>query len=236
MQQFVATAQDQFGAAITPPPTFTWAVSCGGTISVSGLFGAGSTPAGPCSVTASSGTVTGEATVTVASQTTLTLSPVADAYVRDGSSASTNFGTATTLVVKNTATVGNNRHSFLKFDATTVTGSVTAATLRIFGSHSTSGTTLDSAFAVPTNTWTENGITWNNQPALGAKQGASVSVTTTAQYYDFDVTAFVQSQKEAGVNLVSLAVTMDAQENNSPDTFNSREATSDPPQLVVTTH
>jgi hypothetical protein len=63
-----------------------------------------------------------------------------------------------------------------------------------------------------------------------------VGVTTTAQYYDFDVTAFVQAQKGAGVNLVSLAVTMDAQETNSPDTFNSREATSNRPQLVVTTH
>jgi hypothetical protein len=234
-QQFVATAMDQFGGPITPSPTFSWSVSCGGNISSSGLFTAGNTPAGPCTVTATTGTVSGTATVTVTVSSVTSLGPIADAYVRDGTSANTNFGTATTLLVKNTSTLGNNRRTFLRFDITSVPGGVSKATLRLFGNHTT-GTTLDSAFAVANSTWTETGITWNNQPATGAKQGASVSITTTAMYYEFDVTAFVQSQRAAGVNLVSLAVTMDAQTNNSPDTFNSREAGSDPPQLVVTSN
>jgi hypothetical protein len=234
-QQFTATAMDQFGGAITPAPTFTWSVSCGGTISSTGLFTAGGVPAGPCTVTAASGGVTGTAAVTVASTSVTTLGPVADAYVRDGTSANTNFGTATTLLVKSASTAGTNRHSFLRFDTTPAAGSVQKATLRLFGNHST-GTTLDSAWAVSSNTWTETGITWNNQPALGAKQGGSVSITTTAMYYEFDVTAFVQSQRSAGVNLVSLAVTMDAPTTNAPDTFNSREAASNPPQLMVTSN
>jgi photosystem II stability/assembly factor-like uncharacterized protein len=167
---------------------------------------------------------------------TVTLQPVADAYVRDGGSAGTNFGTATVLLVKNTPTTGYNRRSFLKFDITAAGGTVSNAKLRLFGSHATAGTTFDSSFAVSNNTWTETGIIWNNQPALGAKQGASVGITTTAQYYEFDVTAFVQSQKAAGINLVSLAITMDSKTDNGPDSFNSREATTNPPQLVVTSN
>jgi hypothetical protein len=233
-QQFTATALDQFGDPIAPSPTFAWSVSCGGTIDTTGLFTAGSAQAGPCNVTATSGSVAGTASVIVVGSTTLTLAPVADAYVRDGASAGINFGTATALLVKNTATVGNNRRSFLMFDITSVGGSIASARLRLFGNHATSGTIFDSAFAVASNTWTENGITWNNQPSLGAKQGASVGITTTAQYYEFDVTSFVASQKSSGFNLVSLAVTMDAQTTNSPDTFSSREAITNAPQLFVT--
>jgi hypothetical protein len=228
---------DQFGKPVVPAPTFSWAVSCGGTISNAGLFTAGSAAAGPCNVTATATSAgqTGTATVTVASHATFTLNPIADSYVRDGSSASSNFGTATTLLVKDTSSAGNNRRSFLKFDISSVGATIANAKLRLFGNHAT-GTTTDSAFAVANTTWTETGITWNNQPALGAKQGASVTIRTTAQYYEFDVSTFVVAQQKAGVHLVSLAVAMDAQTNNSPDTFDSREATSDPPQLVVSTN
>jgi hypothetical protein len=66
-KQFTATAVDQFGTAISSQPTFTWSVSGGGTISSTGLFTAGSTAGGPFKVTASSGSVTGTASVTVSS-------------------------------------------------------------------------------------------------------------------------------------------------------------------------
>jgi hypothetical protein len=89
---------------------------------------------------------------------------------------------------------------------------------------------------VSTNTWTETGITWNNQPARGAKQDASVTVTTTAQYYEWDVSTFVKAQKAAGINTVSLALTGDDSNDSGPDIFNAREATSNRPQLVVTSH
>jgi hypothetical protein len=88
-------------------------------------------------------------------------------------------------------------------------------------------------FAVSSNSWTETGITWNNRPALGAKQGASVTITPTARYYEWDVTAFVKAQRAAGATAVSLAVKMDQAVNDGPDTFNSRQASANRPQLVV---
>ena len=67
-QQFSATANDQFGIALTTQPTFTWASTVtSGTISSGGLFTAPATSASG-TVTASSGAVTGNASVTVTSQ------------------------------------------------------------------------------------------------------------------------------------------------------------------------
>ena len=67
-QQFSATGLDQFGNPVSPQPTFTWSVGGGGTItSPGGLFTAGSTAGGPFTVTASSGSVSGTASVTVTS-------------------------------------------------------------------------------------------------------------------------------------------------------------------------
>ena len=70
---------------MSPQPTFTWSVSGGGTISTSGLFTAGSTAGGPFTVTATSGSVSGTASVTVTAPpvlTTITVSP-ASASVTD---------------------------------------------------------------------------------------------------------------------------------------------------------
>src|SRR5207249_10561614 len=62
---FTAIALDQFAMALSSQPVFTWSVSGGGSISSAGLFTAGSTPGGPFTVTASSGGINGNATVTV---------------------------------------------------------------------------------------------------------------------------------------------------------------------------
>jgi hypothetical protein len=64
-QQFSATAYDQYGSPISPQPTFSWSVSGGGVISSTGIFTAGSSSGGPFTVTASSGSVNGTASVTV---------------------------------------------------------------------------------------------------------------------------------------------------------------------------
>ena len=85
-QQFSATAKDQFGQPMNPQPTFSWAVSDGGSIGASGLFSAGSSAGGPFTVTASSGGVTGTASVTVTAPpvlTTITVAP-ASASVQAG--------------------------------------------------------------------------------------------------------------------------------------------------------
>src|SRR6185436_10882201 len=145
-------------------PVF-WTVSGGGTMQ-GGLFTAGPNPGGPFVVTASKDGVSGHAAVRVAVSTTKTLAPTADAYVRDGTSASTNFGTSTALNVKHSAQAGNKRIAFLKFSLATIAPDVTQATLRVYGSRATvleqNTTGVRGGLS---NDWTETGITWDNKPA-----------------------------------------------------------------------
>jgi hypothetical protein len=154
--------------------------------------------------------------------------------VRDGSSANSNFGTVTPLQVKSQPGAGNTRIAYLRFPLPTSVGAnVTAAKLRLFGSRPGSSTVTDSAFAINSNQWTETSITFNARPPLGAVQGPGQAIST-ARYYEWDVTPFVHDMRLSGTTEVSLAVAMDASNTLGPDTFNAREASSNRPELVVT--
>ncbi|HKO96282.1 MAG TPA: SBBP repeat-containing protein [Pyrinomonadaceae bacterium] len=165
------------------------------------------------------------------------LSPTADAYVRDGSTAATNFGTATTLQTQSSATAGNNRQSYLKFDTTTITG-INKATVRLYGSLSdATGTNVPAGiYSVATTTWVESGsasITWNNKPPTGASPLSTTVITDNLpRWYEFDVTAYLQAEKLAGRHVVSLAVKNTANSSQFAS-FNSKEATSNQPQLIL---
>ena len=65
-QQFLATARDQFAAALATQPAFAWSVTGGGTIDANGLFTAETSLGGPYTVAAQNGVVSGTATVSVA--------------------------------------------------------------------------------------------------------------------------------------------------------------------------
>ena len=68
-QQFIATAYDQFGNALSAQPTFTWAKTSGvGSINASGLYTAPATT-GSAGITATSGLIVGSATITVTDPT-----------------------------------------------------------------------------------------------------------------------------------------------------------------------
>jgi hypothetical protein len=75
VQSFSAILFDQFDNPMVPQPTFSWSVSGGGNISSSGIFTAGETEGGPFTVTATAGSVSGTAQVTVFNQAP-TLDPI----------------------------------------------------------------------------------------------------------------------------------------------------------------
>ena len=163
--------------------------------------------------------------------TGITLSPTADAYVRDGSSAATNFGTATSLNVK-LNTSGFNRDSYLKFDLSSAS-SITSAKLQFFATSSEGTAITVAAFPVSNTTWTETGITWNNKPALGATQiGSAVVNGTPLVMYQIDVTSYAKSEKMAGRNVITLGLHGPAS-TSTLCTLNSREAASNGPSLVI---
>jgi hypothetical protein len=160
----------------------------------------------------------------------VTLTPIADTYVRDGDTAGQSFGTATVLAVKTNPQVGLNRHIFLKFDLSGLT-TVSNAKLRLFGNFTaSSGTSPVTLHAEDNDSWTES-MTWNNQPAVGAAV-VTIPVGRAAQYWEWDLTAFVQNQIVTGQRTMSLELQNDAT-TSDPVNFNSREAASNRPQLLV---
>jgi hypothetical protein len=172
---------------------------------------------------------------------TSTLYPIADAYVQDGTTANTNFGTANPLLLQTNskAGIGLNRDVYFTFDLSGVSRSISSVKLSVYAAVSAAGSVATAAYSVANTAWIENGtgsITWNNKPARSATAltGATATVTTTAfTKYDIDVTNYVKSEKAAGRNVVSLAL-----HNGSSTTLyisvNSRESATNKPQLFIT--
>ena len=157
--------------------------------------------------------------------------PVADAYVRGGTYASQNFGTAFVLEEKNSNLDSYDRRTFLRFELSSITGtSISQATLKLYVTSLVDGTAPIAVFAVPSDSWTETGITWNNQPAFGS-QLVSTSLPTTG-WTSFNVTSFVNSQL-AGDKKVSLML-WDSTQAMKLVRSNSRENSVNRPVLEVT--
>ncbi len=168
------------------------------------------------------------------SGTSNALVPVADAHIRNGSYAGTNYGSDTNLVVKGSAKSGYNRSAYLKFSLANV-NNVNAAKLRVYGRNTENSSLINiSAFGVTNDTWTEKGITWNNAPAALTTSLSSVAVSDQLNYYEFDVSDFVKTEF-SGDKTVSLLL-KDAANQNINLAFNSKENSKYPPQLLITSN
>jgi ELWxxDGT repeat protein len=155
------------------------------------------------------------------------ITPAADAHVRDGSHANTNYGGSSTLEARRNLTSGHTRWTYLRFPITALS-TVGGARLRLLGrlTETTGSPVQAQVMAVANTSWSENGLTWNNKPALQPVPLATTALdhTSTAErWYEWDVTAYVQAEKAAGRTSVSFAVVEAA---NAPlASFRSRSAT-----------
>lgn len=165
---------------------------------------------------------------TVSASTATELSPIADSYV-DSGAASTNYGTVTSMVTKESA--ANDRSAYLKFDLSGLTGSVSSATLRLYVK-SLTAVADRTAYNVSTDTWSENGLTYSNRPAFGNPAG-SVRVFSQG-WVEFDVTSYVMSEY-AGDKNVSLYIKDPISDNDVGIDFYSKENSSNQPVLSVIT-
>jgi subtilisin family serine protease len=162
------------------------------------------------------------------------LAPVADSYVRDGH-ATTNFGTAATMETKLSSAAGTQRLAYLRFDLGAT--AATTAKLRLFGTLSATSTAKLKAqvFASGDTTWSETGITWNNRPATtgSALDEVTLANSTTGQWYEWDVSAFVRAQQANGRTSVTLVI-KHSTVSTTYAKWNSRENAANQPQLLVT--
>jgi N-acetylneuraminic acid mutarotase len=160
------------------------------------------------------------------------ISPLADAFVRDGSFAAINYGQDTTLLIKATPVSSYTRNAYIKFSLKDTNYTVTSAKLRIYGFNK-DNTTLISVFCygVDDDSWTENGITFNNAPAGTATALSTAGIDNQAKYIEFDVTNYVITQL-AGDKIVSF-VLRDPANKNINLIFNSRDNIRNKPQLII---
>lgn len=156
----------------------------------------------------------------------------ADAHVRSGTYADTNYGSTTGLEVRDPVGVGNyNRKTFLRFDLSSISTPVTGAKLRLVPN----GTLTDSYTLreIADDSWSEGGITWNTSPAEGTSLGQKTGNGSAP--LEWDVTAWVENER-TGDGSLSLAVVSET-DNSIYSRFHSREAGAEEnrPVLVYTT-
>ncbi|MBO9154990.1 Ig-like domain-containing protein [Chitinophaga sp. GCM10012297] len=198
----------KIGEATAAPYSFSWQ----------------NAPAGIHTLTAKAIDLNGDtATSTSTGIVTGGLFPAADAYVRDGGSANTNFGTAHTLVVKKDGNSGYSRVSYLKFDLNGY-NNPGIATLRLYitGAGTAASGTQWQVWKNDNDTWTETGITWNNKPVnstqLASQQGRR------SGYVEWDISSQV-AQESAGDKVLSIAIVSSVSGQTNDATFASKEAT-----------
>lgn len=157
----------------------------------------------------------------------------ADAYVRDlrGNS---NYGTGTELAVQSGATGVNNR-GYLKFDISSI-GNFTSVTLKLQGRLSEAVTNgLSVGIYNAADTWEENTLTWNNRPRESST-GLIGSVRvrdTTRRTYELDLTAYIQAQKAAGRQFVTLVLKNMTNTVGAQTVFAAREVTGSGARLSI---
>jgi hypothetical protein len=163
---------------------------------------------------------------------TVTVQPKADAYVRAGSSAGSNFGTTMQLITRLASSANNTYETYLTFDVGQVC-TVSNVKVRLYGKLSSNGNLTVSAYGVSNTAWTETGINWNNKPASGSLLTTTTVNSTANTWYEWDITSYVRSELSAGRRTISIALKGVAATSNDA-TFNSREATGNKPELMIT--
>jgi hypothetical protein len=163
----------------------------------------------------------------------ITLSATHDAYGRAGSYSGTAYGSSdpNDLVVKDSHLDNYTREAFLQFDISSIS-SVATAMLRVYGGNTQDSSTVTvRAYSSSDDSWSESTVTYGSRPAQGTLLD-STSVSGTLQYYEFDVTSFVESEI-AGDDVVTFVLTGVGDEDRMME-FNSSEESSNTPELVVT--
>ena len=158
---------------------------------------------------------------------------LADAYVRGGEYANTNFGSAAELVTKFSADPTYSREAYLKLDISGVQSGATVR-LRLFGRLSDTRAPSVTVAINPASSisWGETSITWNDRPSAGTTEWGRVTVVGTAsQWYEIDLTERVQVERAFGRTTIALVL------RKSTDTlpyvtFASRDS-SNAPRLIV---
>lgn len=151
-----------------------------------------------------------------------TIPAIADAFVRNGTYAPTNYGTATSLVIKKDA-VGYAREVFFKFNVANIPVAADRVKLRLYVNYANTGITTVPWILqyVSNDSWTETGINYNNMP-IATSNVDTVTGKAAGNYVEWDVSAIALAQQSAD-GVLSLKVVANATGSTTDASFSSRE-------------
>jgi hypothetical protein len=175
--------------------------------------------------TTTSTTTTSTTTTTTTTPTTVTVAPSADSYV-DSVTPDTNYGSALSLRVDASPV----QSTYLRFDLSPYSGrTLISATLRVTTTTATASGSPgpEVVKSVADTSWEEGSLTYSNRPPVGTSLGSLNNPTASNTTYEIPLNA---GQIQPGGPL-SLAM-----DSTNSDAFyvNSKEATTNRPQLVLT--
>lgn len=184
---------------------------------------------------------------------TVVLNPVADSFVRSGQYSNNNYGSSTVLELRNQGFGDQIKKAYIQFDYSELNRPADRATLRLYAC--TVGQDRErtaTIYANNTASWSENNITWNNDPLTVSESVYVANVTITnptpncphsgvyrdhehpeieEQWYEIDVTDFINNN--TGSKLVTFMVLIENITQTNHFNINSREAEEGKPELVI---
>jgi len=164
--------------------------------------------------------------------TTITLPAAKDAYIRGGAFADDNFGLLSDLVTKSNDNDQFTRQAYLQFNISELEATnVQRAVVRLYANRIDESLQI-ALHRITANNAAESEITWNNTPQVGDEVDVTGVLTSTSfGYYEWDATDYLQEKLD--YNTFNVLI----KERNDIDEFiefNSREATSNQPELFIT--
>jgi len=148
--------------------------------------------------------------------------PIADTYIRDGTNANTNYGTSTTIEIKNDST-SLNRIALYQLNITQSNSIRSQLFSYVVSLGSMAWNSTLNFSDVNNNSWTETGITWNTAPAPSGTRYSEVQSATASTWIGWNITRIISSNDVHSIRLQSLTT-----HTSGLWTLNSKESSNIP--------
>ena len=124
--------------------------------------------------------------------TTVTLYAIEDSYVDDGMP-TTNYGGSASLYASFYGEFLNRQRFLVKFDLSSIPAgsSIQSATFRAYLNYADGRSSVDLIMCRLSGSWSEYGVTWNNQPTFVSWTTSSIGTSTG--FYSWDATGLVSA-------------------------------------------